>query len=131
MSNLIDFLLTRIAEDETEARAAGRAGECWWTRTEPRDRKIWGAPDNRAPVAEAINWQGSPHIARHDPARVLAECAAKRATVNMHSKFNPESNYCQTCRSDYGDSEWFPCPTLRALASVYVAHDEFRPEWAT
>jgi hypothetical protein len=79
---LADFLLARIAEDEAAAQAAnedGESGGSWWTTG--RDRKVWGSPSARVPVAEAHSWRAAPHIAHHDPARVLAECAALRRIV--------------------------------------------------
>jgi hypothetical protein len=66
------------------------------------------------------------HIARHDPARVLAECEAKRRIVERHYEV-PASDImwssCPVCR------ETWPCPDLRALASVYADHADYREEW--
>jgi hypothetical protein len=81
------------------------------------------------------------HIARHDPARVLAECAAKRAIVEEHQPVDYTSmgmespNACHICGIDAGMGEWewlrdsWPCPTLRALAAVYADHADYRDEW--
>jgi hypothetical protein len=52
------------------------------------------------------------HIARHDPARVLAECEAKRRIVEW-----------------YGEEPGRVGPALGMLAAVYADHPEFREEW--
>jgi hypothetical protein len=62
------------------------------------------------------------HIARHDPARVLAEVAAKRQIVELH--FLRSSG--RLCNED--DDLW-PCETLRLLARPYVDHPDYRHEW--
>lgn len=74
-------------------------------------------------------------------ARVLAECAAKRAIVEMHapvdySGLGMESpNACTLCGADRGIHDWewmkdsFPCDTLRTLAAVYAEHPEYRDAW--
>jgi hypothetical protein len=79
------------------------------------------------------------HWARHDPARVLAEVAAKRAIVDLHS---PSEGDCRTCAhltdDEDPDGNWYtdvlgepwPCPTLRHLAAVYADQPGYRPEWA-
>ena len=86
---ITEFLLARIAEDEVVAkRAAGstahRPGEWSWT----------GGGDVVGAVGRPVVYEDGPwtsvvecdgatgvHIARHDPARVLAECEAKRRIV--------------------------------------------------
>lgn len=54
------------------------------------------------------------HVIRHDPARVLRELAAKRAILSEHI---------------VGGWHPVPCLTLRALASVYSDHPDYRAEW--
>src|SRR4051812_20108777 len=85
---LTEFLLARIAEDEESAREAtsGRwqVAESWAgpnavLNDEGHPLAVCGATvegyDKPATDAE--------HIARHDPARVLAECEAKRRIVGV------------------------------------------------
>lgn len=76
------------------------------------------------------------------PARVLAECAAKRAIITEHapvdySGLGMESpNACRLCGVDAGMSDWewaidsFPCHTLKALAAIYADHPDYQREWA-
>jgi hypothetical protein len=77
-----------------------------------------------------------PHVAEHDPARVLREIEAKRQVLALHSPSefgtwvgddDDQMPACSTC----GDlTARFPCKTLRLLASVYSDRPGFRPEWA-
>jgi hypothetical protein len=66
-SDLAEFLLARIAEDERAARAAQERGSTAYRSATLRDRGFILAD--------------STHIPRWSPARVLAECEAKRRIV--------------------------------------------------
>ena len=78
----------------------------------------------------------------YGPARVLAECAAKRAIIAEHAPVDysglgmASPNACSLCGADRGMHDWewvedsFPCPTLRALAAVYADHEDYRKGWA-
>jgi hypothetical protein len=118
---LTDFLLARIAEDEATARAY-------------RDGAWSGNP-------YAGDGDGSDfrYDERFDPARVLAQCAAHRAIVEAHPITTEVVGYghrthdfgCVTCHDWDGVTSGLGyCPTLRALASVYADHADYRPEWA-
>lgn len=119
---ITEFLLARIAEDEAVARAASHDGPRW---RHPVD--IWGpivTIDDGTDFGEAIAYaEGRPtddqgeHIARHDPARVLAECEAKRRIVEV-ARYAPE-----------GAGGWGFRRTLRALASVHADHPDFDEAW--
>jgi hypothetical protein len=97
---IVAFLRERIAEDEAVARAA-----------EPATTR-----------------------------RALREVAAKRALMDMHrpirAKDIPGSGWTSdslACEQETGPDDIaptpFPCPTLRALATVYADHPDYRPEW--
>lgn len=58
------------------------------------------------------------------PARLVAECAAKRAIVKEHE--DDSCGECLTCGVTWNG---WPCLTLRVLAGVYVDHKDFRPDW--
>jgi hypothetical protein len=66
------------------------------------------------------------HIARHDPARVLAEVAAKRRIVGMLSSIVPakETNPIKS-EDAVALADW----TLRLLALPYADHNDYRQEW--
>ena len=81
------------------------------------------------------------HIARHDPARVLREIAAKRAIVAAHhpetpSKYGHDVLRCAVCQTERGvwaedrHADPWPCLTLRHLAAVWSDHPDYRAEWA-
>jgi hypothetical protein len=134
---LTEFLLARIAEDEAVARALSYS---------PRWIMAHDMPDAFPGVVE--------QIMRWDPARVLAECAAKRRIVEIHAVEHLEKvvydysagkyldarvpwDVCSICIDlDYTDDEGavapldYPCPTIGALAAVYAEHADYRPEWA-
>jgi len=95
VSDLVDFLLARIAEDEAVARKAS-VGSPQWHQT---------AGDRIAP-----------HVARWDPARVLAECEAKRRVVERETRSQTPITY----RRQF---------VLRDLASVYADHPDYDPAW--
>ena len=89
---LVEFLLARIAEDEAVAK-----------------RGPYPEPSLRL---ENVETDESMFIAI-DPARVLAECEAKRRIVEV-----------------YQQGEVWPVLTLRAIAHPYRDHPDYDPEWA-
>lgn len=130
------FIRARLDEDGQLARAASRDGEAWaYTGT-----GVYVAGTNH-PIAVGP-WDGElpdegPHIARHDPARVLRQVEAMRATVQLHSGVHecPEWNWLDP---DFPDDPretvtgWSEeCPTLRALSSIWSDHPEYQEGWAT
>lgn len=141
-SSLTEFLLARIDEDEAVARAA--------IRPEPETRKLWDGREVTE-VDEGV-WEAGPpdsydecriegtfmtiydegghtgeqarHIARHDPARVLAECEAKRKIIAGLSAAAAVGPMDEWNRAD--DSL---LATIHVLAAVYANHPDFRDEW--
>lgn len=111
MDELIAFLNARLDEDEQAAAdAAAILGDGdWWRRhtfvaySEPN-----GTPE-----------QVSHHIARHDPARVLADVAAKRAIVAACAYNLEYEEYGYTLAER----------VLRALALPYADHEDYKPHW--
>ncbi|MCW2950823.1 MAG: hypothetical protein JWN41_1836 [Thermoleophilia bacterium] len=99
---LTEFLLARIAEDESQARMRIQSGE-------PKYAPVpWGCPSAN---------------------RVLAECEAKRQIVDEHADYGSYGKTCQTCSESDIDNKPWPCPTLRALALPYADHPDCRDEW--
>jgi hypothetical protein len=171
--DLPGFLLARIAEDEADARKAAEVNPPPWRvhlsqmggdtglvmggETDANrylDGALW---DNEGADSLSMEPAAATHIARHDPARVLAECAAQRAVVEFHRpvKFTDvklnirDADVCIRCHvvldrpDDWPEDpvdeadEWqfpwvqeaWPCGTLSALALPYAAHPDYRPEW--
>ena len=116
MSDLADFLLARIAEDEAVAKRA------------VEDGAEYLAYDNGSTGHDWLSESGE-----YDPARVLAECEAKRRIVGLHTGQH------ECVGEKYGDPQ--ACiyvspgfmheddPTLRLLALPYAGHPEYDERW--
>lgn len=120
MTTLIEFLDERIADDLELATAAGGGAPrswhiCWTMSLYACDGDSRGVMDeqNRSIVAAGA-WSPSTdqamHIATWDPARVIAECQAKRRLLERHATHSA-------------------CTTMRLLAWGYHSHPKYRPEW--
>jgi hypothetical protein len=117
--DLDQFLLARIAEDKRIAADAATAG----------GREEWdAAADRPRHVAE--------HVARHDPARVLAECAAKRRLVLACRDSRPDLRFLGARPHGLADFPLTPTDqhqlaalTLALLALPYAEHHDYRREW--
>lgn len=119
--DIAEFLLARIAEDEAKAQEIR-------------------AFTDRAAVAR-LSDHGTGvllgEVVVFDPARVLAECEAKRRIVELHKPWHG-SYECPTCADgaseDHGevvvDRLRAPCPTLRLLAPPYADHPDYQPVWS-
>lgn len=167
MSTLTEFLLARIAEDEA---VAVRATASPWVEGVRRKGEPgrWRGIDCYSVLADRTQFfieefetvadtevaQDAAHIARHDPARVLAECEAKRAIIAFHeswptlvqtpAKFERDDvnldNYTYRMSQEIA---WLTtreyvarfgidpptAPILAALALPYADHPDYQPEW--
>jgi hypothetical protein len=129
--DLATWLLEQIAEDERLARAAARLND-----DEPEDLH-WDTVVGRL---EDAGWEREEvhrldkHVVNFDPARVLAECDAKRRIIAQH---DVDDGDCRTCFDPNTTNDWpenmvqqcWPCPTLRLLAAVYSDRPGYREEW--
>ncbi len=146
---LVEFLRARLDEDERGARATSP----WpWRPTAEGDEVLSArvAGDDALLDEDLVVASGHAlssnqvranvqHVARHDPARVLADVAAKRRIVELHVAVAPgtvDDPWCAVCadwpNADYdgpGTVDW-PCPTQRLLALPFAGHPNYRPEWA-
>ena len=150
------FVLARMDEVEAEARAA-IGTSVWATQTGRwvhRDVEHGGytslivfavAEDHaRTQVADlTAAWEGperAVHIARNDPARVLAEVAAKRAIVALHHTSETPERLAQigvsrvgrdpSCSDRDYPEESDDCLTLLTLAALDADHPDYDPGWA-
>jgi hypothetical protein len=115
-----DFLLARIAEDEEGARDALGPSAYEWT-DDGWTEAVMLAEGEGVQGATVELWR------RFSPARVLAECEAKRRMVERHSECGRGWGYC-----DDGGHSWYPklgCGDLADLARPYSDHADYRPEW--
>jgi hypothetical protein len=135
MTSITEFLLERIAEDENLARAVIADMPRW-------DSETWES----AVLEVGEDLPGPILTARYSPVRVLAECAAKRAILELHPlnpyygldqwgrwlprEGEPKMWFCD-CQDDDGIIQGAgPCVTLRAMTAVYADHPDFDEEWA-
>ena len=110
MTDLAEFLLARIQEDEAAAKDAGA--------------NVW--TEQSSGVLDTGEWPDGVHalgdsrvtrfIAEHDPVRVLAECDTKRRIIKTLS---------------WDDDPWRGARDylLMLLALPYADHDAYREEW--
>jgi Family of unknown function (DUF6221) len=119
---LDEFLLARIAEDKRRATdAATSCGRADWV--------VGDAPEGtQADVAE--------HLARHDPARVLAECAAKRRLVLACRDSRLDRAFLGSRPEGLADFTLTPSDqhqlaalTLALLALPYAEHPDYQQGW--
>lgn len=124
MPDLTEFLLARITEDESKARHAahlyGRppgipGGATYHELAYPR---------GHLPVVAYA------HASRWEPARVLAECEARRKIIELHALSGDSCSTCGDGHDGYGDLyQRYPCETLRALALPYANRPGWREDW--
>jgi Family of unknown function (DUF6221) len=120
---LTEFLMARIAEDEAVARAV-TPGPWWIEKTSSHmDTETWAVADierfrgytNHVSVGE--DKPLAEYIARHDPARVLAECEAKREIIKAADEVGRGTGWITT--------QTF----LQLLALPYADHPDYQQEW--
>ncbi|MEN3265821.1 MAG: hypothetical protein V7646_2715 [Pseudonocardia sp.] len=171
--DLVAFVLARLDEDEQFARLAiAKQDDAVWRSdvalvSSPRTFWIRSARDSR-PIAVVQDLAGdhpddttgilggsaAAHIARHDPARVLAEVAAKRQLVQRYQLCEAENErnvrlydeWEAAGGSEFGDGavpddpaarlrETSPLEAeglwlaVRYLAAVHAEHPDYRRAW--
>ncbi|MGZ4625183.1 MAG: DUF6221 family protein [Kineosporiaceae bacterium] len=118
--NLDEFLLARIAEDKriaTDAAAAAEEG---------------GASPAPGAAAHGL----AEHVAHFAPARILAECSAKRRLVLACRDARPDLHFLGRRTGGQAafplvpqDEHQLAAVTLALLALPYAGHHDYRPEW--
>jgi hypothetical protein len=101
---LTEFLLDRIAEDETAARKVSAP------------MPVMGIKPVSVSFGKVVGLM-------IDPARVLAECEAKRGIVTDLSK------YCWVPICTNNTCDRVGCRNLRALSLPYADHPDFDSAW--
>lgn len=153
--DIVGFLAARLDEDQASAEAWDEA-ERTWQQVGARNLRYDNGSGERVQSIDTGGGQGllneqiwvkrdydgerTAHIARHDPARVLAEVAAKRAILAEHTHGeavqqddNQKHDFgCHTCHADTHCGEtmgygW--CQTVRLMDAVYADHPDFGPAW--
>jgi hypothetical protein len=121
---LTDFVLARIADDEEMVQFM-----------------LEKADGDRRPVEDGITAIGCSEQGWHvglGPARVLAECDARRCIAHLHGPKHPGSSDCKSCADGWEDMTYgengydpqpYPCLTAKNLALPYAEHPDYRNEW--
>lgn len=120
---------------------------CTWSGEENIHRGAQGKPGHEhrvtTEVVEAWGYDGygilvddadAEHIARHDPARVLAEVEAKRRIVERYAETEKRADSCiRNGLSSEPDDEVAERLALewccRMLALPHAEHEDYQPEW--
>lgn len=154
MDDLIAWLRAQLDEDERIALATfdvnvrvamsnGAATPRWIP-----DPETSGVRDEGGVSRVHHTWHRErEHIARHDPARVLADVAAKRAILDLHYIIERKVNWidaegddwqnhqpvCVICVEKYSlvtiPDDLGPCKTVHLLATAYADRPGWREEW--
>lgn len=147
---ITEFLEARIAEDEQTAKALlrdleGQISEEYAGVVDERgpmtaerllSAQMWAHYDGQSKRRSFAKGQQIATLA--NPARVLAECAAKRVVLDLHDGVEDKSwggaehdyLWCGSCGSIDDSPVAHPCDTLKALAAIYSTHPDFQQEWA-
>lgn len=128
MSDILEFLKARIAEDEALARAALEPSHPYGDKSLPQiPAENWGRE-----VDGYLGGSWGEHAAQWNPLRVLAECEAKHALLIEHfsARWAMVPHGCRVCRSYGAIPDAYPCVTVRVLAGVYAGHPDYRAEWS-
>ena len=136
---IVEFLNARLDEDEETALASisgvPERAEWFYEEWEPRrpgsgdviapnDRDHSGYPERITcnPEGVGVGIGDGPHIARHDPARVLREVESKRAILAQLSEVDVVMTHDVGGHNAIGRA-------VRHLAAVYSDHPDYRQEW--
>lgn len=124
--------------DDLLARAADDFDDAAWHVSDEGGSTVLPAESAGPPgefyIAKVWHAEYGAHIARHDPARVLAEVEAKRRVVDECAYWEGK------VQEAAADPTAIPYPSLadryevaravlRALGTAYADHPEFREEW--
>ncbi|MGC0365029.1 hypothetical protein ABH922_003013 [Rhodococcus sp. 27YEA15] len=128
---IVEFLEARIAEDEAVARDAAKhhGQDGWHVNAVPHEGLIvWDSTD-----VPGHSTPTTVHLARHDPARILREVAAKRAIL---AQAREAEEYYAHMRGNglpaakAGGHVDALTVTLTHLASTYADHPDYDESWA-
>ena len=121
MSGIEEFLLDHLAETKAAALAAAFGYGAEWT-SETDDGEGWSVvhADGKRDMVGCEDRDITRHIALHDPARVLADCEAKKQIVDTYLAIpvGQQAHY----RAGLGRA-------VRYLALPFADHHDYREEW--
>lgn len=130
MSDLLAFIEARLKDDEAAATNGGSlAGDSWYAHEPMPNPNHWEVLQPGGELCRTTRYAAQ-HIARHDPARVLREVAAKRAILAEHHRVSRWGSPVDVCDAHDGYTmETVICDTMLALASVWSDHPDYQQGW--
>lgn len=126
---LTEFLLARLADDEAALSAVAQPCNTWWVDGPARTSGKWWIYDAGAKFERRADAE---FVARHGPARIEAECAAKRRIVESETERQREQWKRRADEHRLTFGEWqalWPSGILRDLAAVYADHPDYDQAW--
>lgn len=132
--SLAAFLLARWAEIEALTQT--------WASTSNWEAEGSDVVGLNATIAEDVNFGYAPHIARHDPAYVLADIESKRRIVELYKEERSRvlayrSPRWKDAMNEQDKAEWHKQEARHrvaedfalALAQPFADHPDFLEEW--
>lgn len=113
---ITEFILARVAEDEEDARDAHYEGQRWV----PEEETVVAADRDLYPVLFLDRKRDAAHAANWSPARVLAECEAKRRIVEQFDGWDGLV---------YDGWTQAASLVLSEFAAIWADHPDYREEW--
>lgn len=143
---IVEFIEARLAEDEAIARKAciparveysphpeltewfyEDGDEVQYVQTpemlSDKYAEAWCVTMDSEGLSPAVDEKVGPHIARHDPARVLREVEALRAVLISTRERNDQIEGFSTTEEMVADD-------LAPIAAIWSDHPDYRAEWA-
>jgi hypothetical protein len=117
VNKMMDWLRGCVDEDQRIAQAGGEA--MGFDQPGYPDYQTYGGPLTRAADA---------YLRQFSPARVLRQVATHRRILDEHAGDEPDEPSCCAVCYVTAPMEW-PCPTVRAIVSIYADQLGYRPEW--
>ncbi|WP_330328153.1 DUF6221 family protein [Streptomyces pseudovenezuelae] len=137
MDDLVQFLRDRLDDDETIAREASHLEHGHWTTEDGYPVSVADELVKGADVFERVVAfdEGSPseeqaaHIARHDPARVLVEVAAKKKILELYEAATSEAVLIAVGIDSQDGAISALTGVLQYLATAYADHPAYNEAW--
>jgi hypothetical protein len=132
MDALVAFLTARLDEDEQVALAAKQDLSGRWAFAQTLGGRSKVTDDLGYSISETDDvdsqpWAAQPHIARWDPARVLAEVEAKQRLLRQATAASQMQELAPGLAADAAHDAFLT--VLELLAEVYADHQDYREEW--
>lgn len=127
-ADLVAFLRARLDDDERIAAAVDSTPWLQGEHGSPEWDHHLVYVDDDVRIFHDLTEEEAAHVARHDPARVLAEVAAKRAILDRYERHE----WWSSGSNEYvGGMDQAYEEVLRLLVQPYAGHPEFHPSWPT